>query len=157
MATVERTQSFKQLNAARLTDAESTNNSSLNSRQYSDLDLFFTKKSSNKDVNILSNVTAVKRSVRNLVLTNFYEKPFHPEIGSGVRDLLFENMTPMTSLAISQAVRDVIENYEPRARLKSIQASPRIDGNAYHLKIIFTIVNAPTELIDLGVVLETLR
>ena len=87
MATVERTQSFKQLNAARLTDAESTNNSSLNSRQYSDLDLFFTKKSSNKDVNILSNITAVKRSVRNLILTNFYEKPFHPEIGSGVRGL----------------------------------------------------------------------
>ena len=157
MATVERTQSFKQLNAARLTDAESTNNSSLNSRQYSDLDLFFTKKSSNKDVNILSNITAVKRSVRNLILTNFYEKPFHPEIGSGVRGLLFENMTPLTSIALSQAVRDVIENYEPRARVENVQALPRIDINAYHLNIIFTISNAPTELIELGIVLETLR
>ena len=130
MATVERTQSFKQLNAQRLTDAESTNNSNLNSRTFSDLDLFFTKKSSNKDVNILANVTAVKRSVRNLILTNFYEKPFHPEIGSGVRGLLFENMSPLTSLAISQAGQDVIENYEPRARVVSIQALPQIDSNA---------------------------
>jgi len=157
LATVERTQSFKQLNAQRLADAESTNNSSLNSRTFSDLDLFFTKKSSNKDVNILTNITAVKRSVRNLILTNFYEKPFHPEIGSGVRGLLFENMSPLTSLAISQAVQDVIENYEPRARVESVQAFPRIDSNAYHLKIVFTVLNAPTELIELGIVLEALR
>ena len=74
MATVEKTQSFKQLTALR--DAESINDSTLNSKRYSDLDLFFTKKSSNKDVNALTNITAIKRSVRNLILTNFYEKPF---------------------------------------------------------------------------------
>ena len=66
-------------------------------------------------------------------------------------------MTPLTSIALSQAVRDVIENYEPRARVENVQAFPRIDNNAYHLNIIFTILNAPTELIELGIVLETLR
>ena len=72
-----------------LLDAESTNLSERNSRQYTDLDLFFSKVSSTKDVNTMKNVAAVKRSVRNLVLTNHYEKPFHPEIGSGVRGILF--------------------------------------------------------------------
>ena len=154
MATQERYGSWKQRGALR--DAESTNESFLNVREYSDLDLFFSKNRS-KDVNKLKNIQAVKRSVRNLILTNFYEKPFHPEIGSGVRGLLFENMTPLTSIALSQAVRDVIENYEPRARVENVQAFPRIDNNAYHLNIIFTILNAPTELIELGIVLETLR
>ena len=82
MATQERTGSWKQRGALR--DAESTNESFLNARAYSDLDLFFSKNRS-KDVNKLVDVQAVKRAVRNLVLTNFYEKPFHPEIGSGVR------------------------------------------------------------------------
>ena len=96
MAVVTKTQSFKELTGLR--DAERQNNSSLNSRQYRDLDLFFAKRSSDSDVNVLNNVSAIKRSVRNLVLTNFYEKPFHPEIGSGVRDLLFEIASPITSL-----------------------------------------------------------
>ena len=154
MATVERTQSFKQLTALR--DAESTNNSSLNSRQYSDLDLFFTKKSSNKDVNILSNVTAIKRSVRNLVLTNFYEKPFHPEIGSGVRGMLFELATPLTAIALSQAIEDVINNYEPRAMINFVSVNLS-DRNSYDVTISFAVNNAPTELVDLSFILETLR
>ena len=155
MATVEKTQSFKQLTALR--DAESTNDSTLNSKQYSDLDLFFTKKSSNKDVNALTNITAIKRSVRNLILTNFYEKPFHPEIGSGVRDLLFENAPPLTSIAISQSVQDVIENYEPRAIIKNVLVNAQLDRNAYDVQIVFTVLNSPTELIELNVPLEILR
>ena len=155
MATVEKTQSFKQLTALR--DAESINDSTLNSKRYSDLDLFFTKKSSNKDVNALTNITAIKRSVRNLILTNFYEKPFHPEIGAGVRDLLFENATPLTSIAISQSVQDVIENYEPRAIIKNVLVNAQLDRNAYDVQIVFTVLNSPTELIELNVPLEILR
>ena len=155
MATVEKTQSFKQLTALR--EAESINDSTLNSKQYSDLDLFFTKKSSNKDVNALTNITAIKRSVRNLILTNFYEKPFHPEIGSGGRDLLFENATPLTSIAISQSVQDVIENYEPRAIIKNVLVNAQLDRNAYDVQIVFTVLNSPTELIELNVPLEILR
>ena len=78
-------------------DAQQTNNSDRVVKEYVDLDLFFGRKSSNSDIQDLTNVKAVKRSIRNLILTNHFEKPFHPEIGSGVRDMLFENMTPVTS------------------------------------------------------------
>ena len=75
-------------------DAQLNNNSDRNVREYVDLDLFFGKKSSDKDVSVVTDVQVVKRSIRNLVLLNIYEKPFHPEISSGVRDMLFELMTP---------------------------------------------------------------
>ena len=79
-------------------DAQITNDSDRSSRKYSDLDLFFGKKSSDSDIQNITDIKAVKRSVRNLVLLNHYEKPFHPEIASGVRDMLFELMTPVTCL-----------------------------------------------------------
>ena len=75
------------------TDAQANNDITRNVKQYKDLDLFFSKKS-NKDVNKVTDVEAVKRSVRNLMLLNTFEKPFHPEIGGDIRGLLFENMTP---------------------------------------------------------------
>ena len=97
------------------TDAQSQNDISRNVRQHRDLDLFFSRKQGSGDVNKVTDIEAVKRSVRNLVLTNFYEKPFHPEIGSGVRDMLFENMSPVTAVVLARKVEDVIENFEPRA------------------------------------------
>ena len=144
-------------NSFTVSDAENKNNSSLNSRVYSDLDLFFTKRSVDKDVNTLTNVQAIKRSVRNLVLTNFYEKPFHPEIGSGVRELLFESASPLTSLAISQAVTDVINNYEPRASLNFVDVNAQLDNNAYDISINFSIVNGPPESVDLALTMELIR
>jgi|TARA_A100001015_G_C15044386_1_gene742431 phage baseplate assembly protein W len=144
-------------NSFTVSDAENKNNSSLNSRVYSDLDLFFTKRSVDKDVNTLTNVQAIKRSVRNLVLTNFYEKPFHPEIGSGVRELLFEIASPLTSLAISQAVTDVINNYEPRASLNFVDVNAQLDNNAYDISINFSIVNGPPESVDLALTMELIR
>ena len=155
MAVVTKTQSFKELTGLR--DAERQNNSSLNSRQYRDLDLFFAKRSSDSDVNVLNNVSAIKRSVRNLVLTNFYEKPFHPEIGSGVRDLLFEIASPITSIAIAQAITDVIANYEPRAKLLSVNVREDLDKNAYEVTVTFVIVNGPPESIELTMTMELLR
>jgi|TARA_B110000977_G_scaffold197159_1_gene279030 phage baseplate assembly protein W len=154
MATVEKTSSFKDLDA--LVDSESTNDSLFFVQKYRDLDLFFTKRSRDKDINILTNVTAVKRSVRNLVLTNFYEKPFHPEIGCGIRGLLFENASPLTSIAMSQACKDVIISYEPRVNNVSVEVRPDLDRNAYDMTIRFTISDAPTELVELNVLLEVL-
>ena len=153
MATQERYGSWKQRGALR--DAESTNESFLNVREYSDLDLFFSKNRS-KDVNKLVDVQAVKRAVRNLVLTNFYEKPFHPEIGSGVRGMLFELATPLTAIALSQAIEDVINNYEPRAIINFVNVNLS-DRNSYDVTISFAVNNAPTELVDLSFILETLR
>ena len=139
------------------TDAQSQNDISRNVRQYRDLDLFFSKKQGSDDVNKVTDIEAVKRSVRNLVLTNFYEKPFHPEIGSGVRDMLFENMSPVTAVVLARKVEDVIENFEPRARLVGVRALPNLDRNEYEVTIEFFVVNAPTELVDMTVFLEVLR
>ena len=126
-------------------------------RQYRDLDLFFSKNQGNGDVNKITGVEAVKRSIRNLVLLNFYEKPFNPEIGSDVRYLLFENMSPLTSVVLAEAIEDVIEDFEPRARVISVRAFPNLDRNEYEVTIEFFVVNTPTELVDMTVFLEVLR
>ena len=139
------------------TDAQGQNDIDRNVRQYTDLDLFFSKKSTSKDISKVTDIQAVKRSIRNLVLTNHYEKPFHPEIGSGVRDILFEPMTPLTAYILTRKIEDVIENFEPRAKLIGVRALPKLDRNEYEVTIEFLVVNAPTELVDLTVFLERLR
>ena len=152
-------------------DAQALNNIERNVRQYKDLDLFFVKKKlsskdsdgvvtvsgAKSDIEKVTDITAVKRSIRNLVLTNHYEKPFHPEIGCGVRELLFELMTPITAHLLTRKVEDVITQYEPRAQLVGVKATPDLDRNAYELTIEFYVLNAPTELVDLTVLLERLR
>ena len=138
-------------------DAQAQNNISRNVRQYRDLDLFFGRKPISKDINIITDVENIKRAVKNLVLTNVYEKPFHPEIASGVRDMLFGNMTPLTSIVLTKKVEDVIENFEPRVRLMSVSARPNLDRNEYEMTIEFFIKNFPTTLITVDVFLERLR
>ncbi len=149
MATVTQRSAF--------TDAASLNDISRDVRQYRDLDLFFSKNQGNGDVNKITGVEAVKRSIRNLVLLNFYEKPFNPEIGSDVRYLLFENMSPLTSVVLAEAIEDVIEDFEPRARLISVRAFPNFERNEYEVTIEFFVTNTPTELVDMTVFLEVLR
>ena len=138
-------------------DAQALNTIDRNVRQYSDLDLFFSAKGVSKDISKVTDIQAVKRSIRNLVLTNHYEKPFHPEIGSGVRDMLFEPMTPITANILARKIEDVIENFEPRAKLIGVRAQPNLDRNEYEVTIEFYVVNTPTELVDLTVMLERLR
>jgi len=138
-------------------DAQLQNTSDRNVRQYSDLDLFFGKKTSDNDISKVTDVEAVKRSIRNLVQLNVYDKPFHPEVSGGVREMLFENMTPVVSTIIARQIEDVIENFEPRARLVSVRALPDFDRNAYEVQVAFYVVNTPTELVDLTVMLERLR
>ena len=144
-------------NTDAFTDAQGQNKSSRSAQLYSDLDLFFGQNNSDKDVNIIYDVQAVKRSIRNLVLTNQYEKPFHPEIYSGVRGMLFELMTPITAVIVARQIEDVIENFEPRARLVGVTAYPDLDRNAYEVTVEFYIVNAPTELVELTLALERIR
>ena len=137
-------------------DAQANNDITRNVKQYKDLDLFFSKKT-NKDLNKVTDIEAVKRSVRNLILHNTFEKPFHPEIGGNVRGLLFENMTPMTSAVIARKIEDTINNFEPRARLVGVKAQPDRDLNGYVVSVFFYVVNAPTELVELDTFLERLR
>ena len=138
-------------------DAQGQNKSSRSAQIYSDLDLFFGQNNKTKDVNIVYDIQAVKRSIRNLVLLNVFDKPFHPEISSGVRGTLFELMTPVTAIILARQVQDVIENFEPRARLVGVRASPNLERNEYEVSIEFYVVNAPTELINLTLPLERLR
>ena len=138
-------------------DAQGQNKSSRSAQLYSDLDLFFGQNNKTKDINIVYDIQAVKRSIRNLVLLNVFDKPFHPEISSGIRDALFELMTPVTAIILARHVQDVIENFEPRARLVGVKAFPNLDRNEYEVSIEFYVVNAPTELIDLTLPLERLR
>ena len=138
------------------TDAQANNDITRNVKQYRDLDLFFSKKS-NKDVNKVTDVESVKRSVRNLMLLNTFEKPFHPEIGGDIRGLLFENMTPLTGAVISRKVEDTILNFEPRARLVGVATTPNFERNEYNVTVYFYVVNAPTELVEVTQILERLR
>ena len=124
---------------------------------YKDLNLNFTKHPVKKDIVPLSGAAAVKRSVRNLVQYGHFEKPFHPEIGSGIRDLLFENMTPFTANTLARKIEDVITNFEPRALLAGVEVIPRFDENQYEVIVEFYIQNAPSEIVDLTFTLERIR
>ena len=118
-------------------DASSTNTSKRNSRRYVDIDLDFGRNSVTNDIVKIEDVNAVKRSVRNLVQTNFYERPFHPELGCGVRELLFENFTPLTRIFLQRKIEEVITNYEPRASLEQVAVDDDQDKNRLVVDIYF--------------------
>ena len=137
-------------------DATQTNESKRSSRIYKDLNLGFQQNTATKDIQKLTDVEAVKRSVRNLINTNHYEKPFHPEIGSNLRAMLFENITPQMNHIISKNVELLIRNYEPRCRLVQVNTQPMFDRNGYACQISFYVVNHP-EAVTVESFLERLR
>ena len=128
-------------------DATQTNESKRSSRIFKDLNLGFQQNSATKDIQKLTDVEAVKRSVRNLINTNHYEKPFHPEIGSNLRAMLFENITPTMNHIISKNIELLIINYEPRCRLVQVNTQPMFDRNGYACQISFYVVNHPEPVI----------
>ena len=138
------------------TDAQATNNSSRSNKTYSDLNLNFTKNPATNDVARLTDIEAVKRAVRNLVLTNQFERPFHPEIGSSIRDLLFETITPLNAILLEDRIREVIVNFEPRAELTGIQVFDEIDNNQYRVIINFTVLGS-SEGVTITEFLQRLR
>lgn len=137
-------------------DASITNNSKRATRQYKDLDLDFGRNSVTNDVNKLTDIEAVKRSVRNLINTSHFERPFHPEIGSSIRAMLFEPMTPLTALNLQRKVSEVLVSFEPRINLVQVIANPNIDTNAYDLAIIFYVVGTQDPIV-VTTFLERLR
>ena len=128
-------------------DSTSLKNKDRVNRLYSDLDLDFTRNPVTSDIVKLQDVDAVKRSVKNLIQTNHYERPFHPEIGSEVRGLLFENMTPLTALNLERKVIEVLTNFEPRAKIVNVIAQPQEDANRYHIQISFYVVGISTPVV----------
>ena len=122
-------------------DATQSNESQRSSKVYKDLNLDFQKNIATKDIQKITDIESVKRSVRNLINTNHYEKPFHPEIGSNLRAMLFENISPQMTHAISKEVELLLRNYEPRARLFQVNTQPQFDINLYSCTISFYVVN----------------
>ena len=125
------------------------------SRKFKDLDLDFGRNIVTNDVNTIEDVIAIKRSVRNLVESNFYERLLHPELGCGVRQLLFENYSPLTSIYLRRKLEEVLVNYEPRISLTSIiinddsedllnpQILDDVDKNQLRVDIHFYVVGVP--------------
>ena len=121
-------------------DSQTQNKSTRNSRSFRDFDLDFNRNLVTNDVNVVENVIAIKRSVKNLVQTNFYERPFHPELGCGVRQLLFENFTPLTAIYMRRMIEEVLTNYEPRISLTSVNVDDDQDRNRIVVDIHFRII-----------------
>jgi phage baseplate assembly protein W len=93
-----------------------------------------------RDLSVLVDIDAVKKSVRNLVLTNFFERPFQPRVGSGIRSLLFEIQTPLIEAQIKRAVEDTVANYEPRARIVDVKVINNTDYNEIRVIIVFYVL-----------------
>lgn len=108
---------------------------------YRDLDLDFIAHPITGDVVAKTGPDAVARSIRNLVLTNFYDRPFRSNIGSNAQKMLFDNLTPITTNNMETAIKDVIQNFEPRANLIGVKAEPDFDRNGINVKIAFTVAN----------------
>ena len=124
-------------------DSALVSKSKRNSRKFSDIDLNFTRNTITSDIIKVEDIIAVKRSVKNLVQTNFYERPFQPELGCGVRELLFENFTPMTKIFLEKKIQEVLLNYEPRIDLQSVKVDDDQDNNRLVVDIYFYVVGSP--------------
>jgi len=140
-------------------DAEGVNNANVDTYIYKDLSLFFTPNPVSGDVTMVTDVQDIKRSVRNLVMTNRFEKPFHPEIASHVRDLLFERFTPITFNLLRNRIETVLANYEPRVSVTDVEiddTGEAIDGNELNVRIFFTLKNDP-QIQSVDILLERVR
>lgn len=111
---------------------------------YKDLDLNFGIHPNNKKLNILNGDLAILRSLKNLIMTDFYERPFHPEIGSNLRAMLFENIMPQTAKNIRNAITETINNFEPRIQLNEVLVDVSPENNGYNVILEYFIVNSST-------------
>ena len=126
-------------------DATVTNNSKRSNRIYKDLNMSFTKNPATKDVARLFDVQAIKRSVKNIILTNKYERPFNPDFGCNLRGFLFENLTEPMIVIIKDRVAMAIEKYEPRVSVEDVIVKNSSDPNGIKISVSFLIngVEAP--------------
>lgn len=110
---------------------------------YKDLDLDFLLNPATKDIVKKTGVEAIKRSVRNIILTNTWERPFASDIGSDIRELLFENASPFTSAILKQRILDTLQAHEPRIRVTSdgVIVTDDSDNNGYNIRLEYIIIN----------------
>ena len=123
---------------------------------YSDIDLSFLSHPITGKLTRKINREAVKQSVKSLILTDYYERPFKSDIGCGIRALLFENFHPAITQQMEDAIRETISNYEPRAVLHSLDIQAKPDQHELNVTVVFFVTNDP-EPISLNVLLERVR
>lgn len=125
-------------------------------RIFSDIDLNFTPHPVTGDISMRYDDNAIKQALKNLIMTRNYERPFHSDLGSPIRNLMFEPFNPMTAHMVKRAIIDLISNYEPRVRLLGVDVIVSEDNNALYVTVQFRIVNTERPL-TLDVILERTR
>ena len=138
-------------------DAQSVNNSPRDNFIYKDISLYFTRNPVTSDVSTVIDIQDIKRAVRHLVLLNPGEKPFHPEIGTGVRAALFQNFTAPIKALLSSRIQEQLRKYEPRVEVTNVSFNDNIDNNELSCKIEFNVRNAPQQTEEVDIFLQRLR
>ena len=138
-------------------DAQSVNNSKRDNFLYKDISLYFTRNPVTSDVSTVTDIQDIKRAVRHLVLLNPGEKPFHPEIGTGVRAALFQNFTAPIKALLSSRIQEQLRKYESRIEVTNVSFNDNIDNNELSCKIEFNVRNAPQQTEEVDIFLQRLR
>ena len=138
-------------------DAQSVNNSPRDNFLYKDISLYFTRNPVTSDVTTVTDIQDIKRAVRHIVLLNPGEKPFHPEIGTGVRAALFQNFTAPIKALLSSRIQEQLRKYEPRVEVTNVSFNDNIDNNELSCKIEFNVRNAPQQTEEVDIFLQRLR
>lgn len=125
-------------------------------KKFSDLDFNFIPHPVSGDINTLKDSEAVKRSIRNLMLTGTYERAFRPNLGGNLKQLLFEPISPLTQMSIQVLISDIIRIYEPRVAVLDLQVSVDPDETGYNVYLVFA-VNDTSEISSVDIFLERLR
>ena len=127
-----------------------------NTRTFSDLDMGFLPNPISRDISRKFDENAIKQSIKNIILTKNFERPFHSDVGSQISSLLFEPITPMTSAMIKKTVANTINSYEPRIDLLDVSVLLSPDNSGVYVTIVFRIINTSTP-ISVNMFLERTR
>lgn len=128
----------------------------LSNNIFSDFDFNFARIPATGDIAKKNNAEAIKQSIKNILLTSNFERPFQPDFGSQINKLLFSLWTPLSKLSLQRVIEDAINNYEPRVKLISIEIQDRSQNNAIDVNINFIIRNVNTQ-VTMSLTLEKLR
>ena len=138
-------------------DAQSVNNSPRDNFLYKDISLYFTRNPVTSDVTTVTDIQDIKRAVRHIVFLNPGEKPFHTEIGTGVRAALFQNFTAPIKALLSSRIQEQLRKYEPRVEVTNVSINDNLDNNEMTCKIEFNVRNAPQQTEEVDIFLQRLR
>lgn len=125
-------------------------------KKYSDIDLSFIPHPITGDVTVLRDVDAVKRSLRNLMYMGKFDRPFEPDVGAHLKQLLFEDITPLTEKSIDIHIRGAIARHEPRVTVVDLKVDGNPDENGYNVKLTF-VIDSLSEMQTVDTFMERVR